>query len=78
MSHDLNRLESKLDTDVSLDRTMVQRTTPSGERTSSASGTLVSELERLATLKRAGDLTAKEFKRAKKQLLDTKTSSEAT
>ena len=69
LSHDLTRLETKLDTDVMLDRTMVQRTTPSGERTSSAGGTLVSELERLAALKRAGDLTAKEFKRAKGRLL---------
>ncbi len=69
MSHDLTSLETKLDTDVMLDRTMEQRTTPSGDRTSSASGSLVSELERLATLRRDGDLTGKEFKRAKARLL---------
>jgi hypothetical protein len=39
------------------------------ERTSSAGGTLVSELERLAALHRSGDLTADEFDRAKNLVL---------
>jgi voltage-gated potassium channel len=69
LSTDLRRMESKVEADVVLDTTMERRTAPSAERTSSASGTLVSELERLAALHRSGDLTADEFDRAKKRVI---------
>lgn len=39
------------------------------ERTASASVTLVADLERLAALRRAGDLTPEEFERAKARFL---------
>ena len=49
MTSDLRRVESKVETDVALDQTMERRTSsPAVERTSSASGSLVSDLERLA------------------------------
>ena len=54
LTADLRRVEAKVEADVVLDTTMEKRTAPSGERTSSASGTLVSELERLAALHRSG------------------------
>jgi voltage-gated potassium channel len=66
LSGDIRRVETKVETDVALDQTMEKRTTPSGERTSSADRSLVSELERLAALHRAGDLTADEFSLAKR------------
>ncbi len=69
LTADLRRVEAKVEADVVLDTTMERRTAPSGERTSSASGTLVSELERLAALHRSGDLTPDEFDRAKARLL---------
>jgi voltage-gated potassium channel len=69
LSTDLRRMESKVETDVALDRTMERRTAASAESTSSASGSLVSELERLAALRRAGELTADEFTAAKQQTL---------
>jgi voltage-gated potassium channel len=70
LSTDLRRMESKVEADVVLDTTMEKRTAPSAERTSSAGGTLVSELERLAVLHRSGDLTPDEFDRAKTRLLE--------
>jgi voltage-gated potassium channel len=76
LSADLRRVESKVEADVALDsaqlaldQTKAEPTTPSGERTSSAAGTLVDELERLAKLRRSGGLTSKEFKRAKTRVL---------
>jgi len=72
LSSDLRRMESKVEADVVLDTTMERRTALSAERTSSASGTLVSELERLAALHRSGALTAEEFGRAKDQMLARK------
>jgi voltage-gated potassium channel len=76
LSSDLRRMESKVEADVVLNTTMEKRTAPSategprlGEGTSFASGTLVSELERLAALHHSGDLTADEFERAKDQML---------
>jgi hypothetical protein len=54
---------------------MEKRTAASAEITSSASGSLVSELERLAALRRQGDLTADEFAAAKERALhDDRTS----
>ena len=53
MTSDLRRVEAKVEADTALDETMEKRATaPSGERTSSASGTLVSDLERLSALHR--------------------------
>jgi voltage-gated potassium channel len=69
MTSDLRRMESKVEVDVDLDRTMEKRTAAPAESTSSASGTLVSDLERLAALRRNGDLTADEFSAAKQQTL---------
>jgi len=46
-----------------------EKTKTAVERTSSAGGTIVSELERLAGLHRRGELTADEFGRAKKRVL---------
>jgi hypothetical protein len=43
--------------------------TTAGKGSSSAGGSLVSELERLAALHRAGDLTRAEFNEAKRQSL---------
>jgi voltage-gated potassium channel len=68
-------------TDLALDRSIADRvgttakTTSAtesrfGERTASAGGTLVADLERLAALHRSGDLTAGEFERAKARLLE--------
>jgi voltage-gated potassium channel len=78
LSSDLRRMESKVEADVVLDTTMEKRTAPSategprlGEGTSSASSTLVSELERLAALHRSGALTPDEFGRAKGRALGT-------
>lgn len=77
LSGDLRRVESKVETDVALDKTEIafdeaidRRTVTAVERTSSARGSLVSELERLATLYRRGDLTAHEFAAAKGVLLE--------
>jgi voltage-gated potassium channel len=69
LNADLRRVESKVEKDVALDQTMEKRTTASAERTSSAQPSLASELERLATLHRRGDLTADEFTAAKQQAL---------
>jgi len=69
LSTDLRRMESKVETDVVLDQTIERRTAASAESTSSASGSLVSDLERLAALHRTGDLTADEFAKAKNGLL---------
>jgi voltage-gated potassium channel len=69
LNADLRRVESKVEKDVALDQTMEKRTTASAERTSSAQPSLASELERLATLHRQGDLTADEFTAAKSRLL---------
>jgi voltage-gated potassium channel Kch len=49
-----------------------ERPTPSGEGTASASGALVSELERLAALYRQGLLTADEFSGVKRQMLEAR------
>jgi voltage-gated potassium channel len=69
LSGDIRRVEARVVTDVALDQTMEKRTAPSGESTSSARSSLVSELERLAALHRAGDVTADEFGLAKRRLL---------
>jgi voltage-gated potassium channel len=68
MTADLRRVESKVDADTALDQAAADRTT-TVERTSSAQPSLASELERLATLHRQGDLTADEFTAAKQQAL---------
>jgi voltage-gated potassium channel len=79
MTRDLRGVEAKVDADIVLDQTIdrttrtsaaAAKTTAAAERTSSASGTLVSDLERLAELHREGGLTATEFARAKKVCLD--------
>jgi voltage-gated potassium channel len=67
-------------TDLALDQSIADRvgttkTTSAtesrlAERTASAGGTLVADLERLAALHRSGDLTAVEFDRAKARLLE--------
>jgi voltage-gated potassium channel len=69
LNTDLRRVESKVEKDVALYQTMEKRTRASAERTSSAQPSLASELERLATLHRQGDLTADEFTAAKQQAL---------
>lgn len=69
MTHDLGRVEAKVDTNASLDREMEKGTAPSGERTSSASNSLVSDLERLTALHSAGALTDREFGQAKARSL---------
>jgi hypothetical protein len=68
MTHDLSRVEAKVDTDVELDQAAAERTT-SIERTASARPSLASDLERLAALHHQGDLTADEFSAAKLQTL---------
>jgi hypothetical protein len=68
LNTDLRRVESKVEADTALDQAAADRTKTS-ERTSSAQPSLASELERLATLHRRGDLTADEFTAAKKQAL---------
>ena len=82
MTSDLRRMESKVDADAAIDRTNLaldqaaqrtETTTASAESPSSAGGTLVSDLERLAALHRAGDLTADEFGEAKKLALGRST-----
>jgi voltage-gated potassium channel len=78
LTSDLGRMESKVETDVALDQTMEKRTTPSGERTSSARGSLVSDLERLAAMCRSGDLTTNEFAAAKSRLLNYSGSEDST
>jgi voltage-gated potassium channel len=70
MTSDLRRVEARVEADVALDQTMEKRTTASAERTSSAGSSLVSDLERLAALHRAGALTADEFAAAKGHLLE--------
>jgi voltage-gated potassium channel len=89
MTADLRRVESKFDADTALDRTdlaldgagersaVAEKTTTSIERTASANGTLVSELERLTALHWSGDLTADEFKHAKARLLSSLVAKEA-
>jgi voltage-gated potassium channel len=72
LNTDLRRVESKVEADTALDQAAADRaktTTASAERTSSAQPSLASELERLATLHRQGDLTADEFTAAKQQAL---------
>jgi voltage-gated potassium channel len=79
MSHDLNRVESKIDADAAVDRSNLaldqatQRTKATvggtAESPSAAGGSLVDELERLAALYRSGDLTSDEFTAAKQQAL---------
>jgi voltage-gated potassium channel len=83
MTRDLQRVETKVDTDVVLDQTMERRGRPAShtsstasgtrttdvESTSSASGSLVDDLERLAEMQRRGDLTAEEFAGAKGRVL---------
>jgi hypothetical protein len=61
MTHEMHAVES--------DRPSATERTTAVESTSSASGSLVSELERLAALHRNGDLTAAEFAAAKRRLL---------
>jgi voltage-gated potassium channel Kch len=68
MSHELGRVAASVETDVKLDQEEIERAT-AVERTSAASGSLVSELEHLAKLHRQGDLTADEFTAAKQQAL---------
>ena len=75
LTNDLRRVEAKLDADVALDKTElaldeVRERMLEVEGAASASGTLVSELERLAALHHAGDLTADEFTAAKRQTLE--------
>ena len=76
LSHDLARVEAKVDADTALDRAHLaldragERTTATAERPASAGGTLVADLERLAALHRSGDLTADQFERAKSRLLE--------
>jgi voltage-gated potassium channel len=72
LTHDLNRGEAKVDTDVELDQAAAERTT-SIERTASARPSLASDLERLAALHHQGDLTADEFSAAKLQTLGRST-----
>jgi voltage-gated potassium channel len=81
LSRDVARVEAKVDTDVALDARMERRTTAAAqtpktttatdpvERTASAGGSLVDELERLARLHSAGALTDQEFHTAKTQAL---------
>jgi voltage-gated potassium channel len=72
LNTDLRRVESKVEKGIALDQTdlaLDERTTTAVERTSSAQPSLASELERLATLHRRGDLTADEFTAAKQQAL---------
>lgn len=59
LTNDLRRVEAKLDADVVLDKADL-----AGDRVEAS---LVSELERLAALHRAGDLTSDEFTAAKRQ-----------
>jgi voltage-gated potassium channel len=68
MTHDLGRVEAKVDTDVELDQAAAERTT-SIDWTASARPSLASDLERLAALHHQGDLTADEFSAAKLQTL---------
>ena len=68
MTHDLGRVEAKVDTDVELDQAAAERTT-SIDWTASARPSLASDLERLAALHHQGDLTAEEFSAAKQQTL---------
>jgi len=77
MTSDLGRVETKVEADVALDQTMERRTTPV-ERTSSASGFLVSDLERLTAMCRSGDLTTNEFAAAKSRLLNYSGSEDST
>jgi voltage-gated potassium channel len=79
MTTDLRRMESKVDSDAAVDRTdlaldqathRAKTTTASAESPSSAGGSLVSDLERLAALHREGNLTAEEFVRAKLMILE--------
>ena len=75
----LRRAPSKVEADAAVDRANLaldqathrktETTTAPAESPSSAGGSLVSDLERLATLRRAGDLTAQEFRSTKQQLL---------
>jgi voltage-gated potassium channel len=77
MTSDLRRVEAKVEADVVLDQTDLaldqqagERSTPMAvESTTSASGSLVSELERLAALHSAGALTDHEFDLAKARTL---------
>jgi len=78
MTSDLRRMESKVEADAAVDRANLaldqatrrtKTTTASAESPSSAGGSLVDELERLAALRRAGDLTPEEFTAAKAQLI---------
>jgi hypothetical protein len=77
---DLARVEARVDADTALDATdlaldqsiadCVETTKATdAQRTASASGSLVADLERLAALHRAGELTADEFSRAKDRAL---------
>ena len=61
IGHDLYRAEAKVEADTALDRTDLAL--------DGVESSFVSELERLATLHRAGDLTSDEFTAAKRQAL---------
>jgi hypothetical protein len=82
MSRDVARVEAKVDADVALDARMDRRTTAAAqtsettttgtvEGTSSAGGTLVDELERLARLHESRRLTDAEFSIAKRACLNS-------
>ena len=68
MSHDLTHLETKLDTDVMLDRTIPENDAFRRKDLLCRRDPRL-QLERLAESEEAGDLTGKEFKRAKAGLL---------
>jgi voltage-gated potassium channel len=78
MTSDLRRMEAKVEVDAVVDRTdlaldqasqRTKTTTASAESSSSAGGSMVDELERLAVMYHSRDLTADEFARAKRAML---------
>jgi hypothetical protein len=82
MTTDLRRMESKVDSDAAVDQANLaldqatqrtKTTTAPAESPSSADGSLVSDLERLAALHRSGELTADEFTAAKQRLFENVT-----
>jgi voltage-gated potassium channel len=84
LNTDLRRVESKVEADTALDQAAADRTnlvldqaaqrttettTASAQSPSSAGGSLISDLERLAAMYRRGDLTTEEFAATKSHLI---------